>query len=233
MPRLKGKSRSDVFHRSVTSRELETIEDVHGALTSWPSSLAETDQFLADAERQAFAVYARNGLPHGAWTFQKIGDGEWVPATRQEIDPSKSFKVCWVMKFAESFAADSDVGFATEVLENIRDLRNSLKSKKLKPEIVAHRAITLCRSLVFLTFEFGYSGALGRGFANVRATATGGAARATSLANKNSPRNAKWQRRADELFLSHPHHSKSAVAQIIARETGASMHTVRKIIAKT
>ena len=60
----------------------------------------------------------------------------------------------------------------------------------------------------------------------------GGLASTITRGDKADVRNADWQKRADELWKTHPFYSKKSIANLIAGETGNKMDPIRRNIQK-
>ena len=232
MAASRGKHRSNVFGRGQKTNSIHNEDELLDNLARWETD--DADALLDAAEKTALSVYRSNGLPDRVGIYCKRDDG-WrlieIGERPKNLKMKKLYKIG-----QDQFEHDSDVGYASSILQRVEQLRNVLSKDKQDATNTFLWTSRLYRDLAILTLEFGYDGAFGRDLQLQKARKAGGRAKAASVKSKSKPEHVKWQREAVGYLERNPKASKSQVAEHIVKTLGLSparRSTIRQTIVKT
>ena len=236
---------SGIIRRRVKVRTFDDFADyASGHREAWSASILESTMrgVLAAWERIALDCYRRNGLPYVIGPYVSAKGRRWRRMRKNEqLKPG--LRMTDLHGVAKDWPADTEVGFATEILERCSRVR--LRLSQFDDPCVSgaflDAALTL-RNVEALRLEYGLANVIGTELAQRPARSAGGSTTARRVKAESTARHALWQRCAEEIWREpgKARLSKRSVARLVVtrlkERTGkcdASLHTIRQVIKKT
>lgn len=232
----RGMTRSGLIVRRVETTTFKDFEEFALATQrAWSDDAVKKkcEEILSSWERLALHSYKGNGLfdeigsyvseDGGPWRRLKIGERMRVGMKGTKLQGT-----------ASTFPPDSEVGFATVILNRCSFARGRLKKAAPDAWRAFMDAALIAQDVEALWLEYGMADVVGPGLAQKPGRSRGGRVTAAKVRSTRSPIWTKLQSCAEEIWRRNPNLSKMEVAKIIHKKhhPDERPHTIRQHINK-
>jgi hypothetical protein len=199
------------------------------------AAASSVEAFLTELETWAQGIFASAGLPSWQRVVRIQANGQWVDdlshgdleALLAQLRPGERLETLgWIIE--RKYGSPSKEQYAYNLLQSLHHLQHAQAALDSDAVLRAsHRLYTL---VAHMTIALAWEADALFGRRMQKSARQGGQMRAHQRRADHQERLAVWRPAAERLRQAHSTWSKRAIARHISKQTGDSLHTIRKNI---